>query len=48
MTDVLRIESNHNTVPLIKGGLNDIAGTQWILDIQNELFAPLTSLKLML
>ena len=47
MTDVLGIESDHNTVPFIKGGLNDIAGTQWILDIQNESSMPLTSIKLM-
>ena len=32
----------------MKGGLNDIADTQWILDIQNESSMPLTSLKVML
>ena len=48
MTDVLGIESDHNTVLLMKGGLNDISRTQWILDIQNESSMPLTSLKLML
>tara|TARA_B100002051_G_C16412206_1_gene475229 strand:+ start:349 stop:465 length:117 start_codon:yes stop_codon:yes gene_type:complete len=32
----------------MKGGLNDIAGTQWILDIQNGASMPLTSLKVML
>jgi len=31
----------------MKGGLNDIAGTQGIVDIQNERFALLTSLKVM-
>lgn len=29
----------------MKGGLNDIAGSQGIVDIQNERFVPLTSLK---
>jgi len=31
----------------MKGGLNDTVGTHRIFDIQNELFAPLTSLKVM-
>ena len=29
----------------MKGNLSDITGSQGIIDIQNERFAPLTSLK---
>ena len=32
----------------MKGGLNDIADTQWILDILSESSMPLTPLKVML
>ena len=45
MNDVFTFWNDQNQVPLMKGGLNDTAGTYGIFDIRNDRFAPLTSLK---